>query len=112
MRRIVGMLFLVFGLALPAGAGPLAVTRYLVDGRVHVALAVRPDGSGGALTWLDTVSGRRGDVPFASRGPALHLASSGPVSRAYPLGNFALVVESPPWAEEATAPTALGIALD
>jgi hypothetical protein len=106
------MLLLVVGLAFPAGAGPLAVTRYLVDGRVHVAVALRPDGTGGALTWLDTVSGRRGDVPFACRGPALHLASLGSTSRAYPVGDFALVVESPPWAEHTDGPPALGIALD
>ncbi|MEW6488303.1 MAG: hypothetical protein AB1578_10395 [Thermodesulfobacteriota bacterium] len=112
MRRIAGMLLLAAGLAPPAGAGPLAVTRYLVDGRVHVAVALRPDGSGGALTWLDTVSGRRGDVPLASRGPTLAVAASDSSCRAYLVGDFALVLESPPWSEDSPAPPALGIALE
>lgn len=112
MRRIAGTLFLVFGLALPAGAGPLAVTRYLVDGRVHVAVALRPDGTGGALAWLDTVSGRRGDVPLAFRGSALAVAASDGSCRAYLVGDFALVLQSPPWGDGSPAHSALGIALE
>jgi len=112
VRRTAGIALLLLGLAAPPGApgGPLTVTRYLVDGRIHVAVIARPDRSGGEVTWLDTVTGRRGDAPFSRQGACLHLTAAGRPSRAYVLGNFALVVETPPW--DAGRGSVLGVAVD
>ncbi len=112
MRRIAGIALLLLGLAASgaAPAGTMTVTRYLVDGRVHVAVIARPDRSGGEVTWLDTVTGRRGDAPFSARGACLRLTAAGRPSRAYVLGDFALVVEAPPW--DAARASALGLAVD
>jgi len=99
-------------LALPtvAEAGPTGVTRYLVDGRVHVALVVQGGATPGALCWVDTVSGQRGDASLASRGAHLEFLLPYGRGRVWLIPDAALVIESPPW--NAARSTALGIRLD
>jgi len=99
-------------LALPAAAlaAQTGVSRYLVDGRVHVALVDPGGASQGALYWVDTVSGERGDACLASRGDHLELLPPRRGGRVWLVPGAALVIESPPWGR-ARSP-ALGIRLD
>ncbi|GAB4257345.1 MAG: hypothetical protein Kow0092_04120 [Deferrisomatales bacterium] len=96
----------------PPAAAAQSASRYLVDGRVYVALLFREDGSGGALSWRDTVSGRSGGVPFSADGATLRFApAEGSVCRAYLVPPAAVVFDAPPWQPARRRP-ALGLALD
>jgi len=100
-------------LAQGARAGqPAPVTRYLVDGRVHVTVLYRHDGRAGDLAWRDTVAGVSGDAPFrvAADGELEVTLPSGRTARAHVLPHLALVVDVPPWGRGPTP--ALGVSVD
>ncbi len=100
-------------LAQAARAGEtVPVTRYLVDGRVHVTVLYRHDGRAGDLAWRDTVAGVSGDAPFrvTADGELEVALPSGRTARAHVLPHLALVVEVPPWGG-GPAP-ALGVSVD
>ncbi len=100
----------LLGLGSPAWAA--RVSRYLVDGRIHLTVVYRADGTGGQIAWFDTVTGREGGAPFRVQRDGhleLHLPS-GRVARARLLPDVAVVMESPPWGGRGE--TALGVNLD
>jgi hypothetical protein len=96
-----------------AGGDDGVCQRFLVDERVFVSVQFQPDGSAGGIAWLDTVSGRRGDAPFATdAGSGLQVEMPGGwCSRAIFLGDVALLFRRPPWDPDATA-VALGVSLN
>ncbi len=106
--------FLLAAALLGSGSPVLAarVSRYLVDGRIHVTVVYRADGTGGEIAWLDTVTGREGGAPFRVEEDG-HLElrlSSGRVAHARVLPDVAVVLESPPWGTRGE--TALGVNVD
>jgi hypothetical protein len=88
------------------------ISRYLVDGRVHLTLIYRSDHTRGEIAWLDTVSGRGGEAPFSLHNGVLWVeATPGVITRAHHLPALALVFEDPPWAIGHSR-KALGLPLD
>ncbi len=113
IRNFTAKLLMVAALV---GLGSVAqaarVSRYLVDGRIHLTVVYRADGTGGGIAWLDTVTGREGGAPFRVEKDGhleLHLPS-GRVARARVLPDVAVVVDSPPWGGRGE--TALGVNVD
>ncbi len=111
MRRLVWAAVLI-GLAVPGVAAGGRVSRYLVEGRVHVTLFARGDGSGGQITWCDTVSGACGEAPYRV-GPDGHevCAADGVRGRFRVVRQVAVVFERPPWEARAPVPL-LGVSTD
>ena len=107
-----GLLLAVFPLAARAGEDD-ACRRFLVDERVFVSVQFQADGTAGDIAWLDTVSGRRGDALFATDADSVLQVEmpGGWCSRAFYLGDLALLFRNPPWDPAATT-VALGISLD
>ena len=104
------MVVALLGLGSPALAA--RVSRYLVDGRIHVTVVYRADGTGGEIAWFDTVTGREGGAPFRVQGDG-HLElrlPSGRVAHARVLPDVAVVMDSPPWGGRGE--TALGVNVD
>jgi hypothetical protein len=88
------------------------INRYLVDGRVHVAVIYRTDRTGGEISWTDTVTGRAGEAPFRLRNGVLWVETTPGVStRAHHLPALAVIFEGPPWAVNQPR-RALGVSLD
>ncbi len=113
MGRWMGVLVFWLAATAAAAADGSPVARYLVDGRVHVTVVYRTDGTAGELAWRDTVTGRAGDTAFRVGEDGLQLA--GP--QGFPGGHarlvpaVALVLERPPW-DVASERPALGVCLD
>ncbi|HSH70874.1 MAG: hypothetical protein P1P84_00835 [Deferrisomatales bacterium] len=96
-----------------AGVDDGGCQRFLVDERVFVSVQFQADGTAGGIAWLDTVSGRRGDAPFATDADSVLQVEmpGGWCSRAFYLGDLALLFRNPPWDPAATT-VALGVSLD
>jgi hypothetical protein len=90
-----------------------ACRRFLVDQRVFVSVQFQADGAAGDISWFDTVSGRRGDVLFATAADSVLQVEmpGGWCSPAFYLGDLALLFRNPPWDPDATT-VALGVSLD
>ena len=96
-----------------AGVDDGGCRRFLVDERVFVSVQFQADGTAGDIAWLDTVSGRRGEALFATAADSVLQVEmpGGWCSRAFYLGDLALLFRNPPWDPAATT-VALGISLD
>ena len=111
---LVGCLLFAASLTTVARAGVYdGCRRFLVDERVFVSVQFQADGTAGDIAWLDTVRGRRGEALFATAADSVLQVEmpGGWCSRAFYLGDLALLFRNPPWDPAATT-VALGISLD
>ncbi|MBI5016748.1 MAG: hypothetical protein HZB55_14845 [Deltaproteobacteria bacterium] len=110
----ISLLFIVGAAVSPCPGAQQEVhpARYLVDGRVHVAVTAGPEPLAGELWWVDTVSGRAGEARVRLHGSRFVVEwGAGQVGEALVVPDVAIVFAHTPWGGQGPG-TSLGVSLD